>query len=154
MPEPSPFLRQHHGLEPPAIDMGTWRPYWRVRTRLDRLLLDGAITSHEWRAAVRLRALCEAAQTAILPIHRLDGEPRGGDSGPALVRRVDALARLEIVRAGLGSFAVGLLEVCLVDDCSWRYLGHRLGIDPKTARAWTITALHALAALNPRRLIA
>jgi hypothetical protein len=145
MPEPSRWLRQHHGLEPPMIDLGAWRPYWRIRTRLDRLLLDGAITPHEWQAAVRLRRIIEAARSAVLPVHRLDGEPRGGVSGPALARRVDAMARLEQVRAGLGAFAVALLEACLVDDCSWRYLGDRLGIDPKTARAWTITALHALA---------
>jgi hypothetical protein len=146
MPEPSPFFRQHHGLEPPAIDWGTWRPYWRVRTRLDRLLLDGAITPHEWQAAVRLRATIEAARVAMLPIHRLDGEQHGGSSGPALARRVDAMARLECVRAGLGSFALGLLEACLVDDASWRYLGARLGIDPKTARAWTIAVIRSLAA--------
>jgi hypothetical protein len=145
MTSPSPFFRQHHGLEPPAIDFGQWRPYWRVRTRLDRLLLDGAITPHEWRTAVRLRRIIEAARAAVLPIHRLDGEPRGGVSGPALTRRVDAIARLDQVRAGLGVIALGLLEACLADDCSWRYLGDRLGIDPKTARAWTIAALRALA---------
>jgi hypothetical protein len=141
---PSPFFRQHHGLEPPAIDFGQWRPYWRVRTRLDRLLLDGAIGPHEWRAAVRLRRLIEAARAAMLPIHRLDGEQHGGSSGPALARRSDAIARLSQVRAGLGSFAFWLLEACLADDASWRHLGDRLGVDPKTARAWTIAAIRAL----------
>ena len=151
MSEPSRWWRQHHGLEAPAIDFGAWRPYWRLRTRLDRLLLDGAITVHEWRQAVQLRRLVEAARAAVLPIHRLDGEPSGGDSGPALARRVDAMARLDQVRAGLGVFALGLLEACLVDDCSWRYLGDRLGVDPKTARAWTIIALRALATLQRRK---
>jgi hypothetical protein len=148
MTSPSPFFRQHHGLEPPTLDLGAWRPYWRVRTRLDRLLLDGAITPQEWSAAVRLRRIFEASYAAMLPIHRLDGKPHGGSSGPALARRADALARLEAVRAGLGSFALGLLEACLADDASWRYLGSRLGVDPKTARAWTIAAIHALATLN------
>lgn len=150
MSEPSRWLRQHHGLEAPAIDFGAWRPYWRIRTRLDRLLLDGAITLHEWRAAVRLRQIIEAARAAVLPIHRFDGEPRGGVSGPALARRVDAMARLEQVRVGLGTFAMWLLEACLVDDRSWRELGDRLGIDPKTARAWTITAVRGLAMLNTK----
>src|SRR5947208_16521057 len=106
MTSPSPFFRQHHGLEPPAIDWGTFRRYWRVRTRLDRLLLDGAISPQEWSAAARLRRIIEASYAGMLPIHRLDGEPRGGVSGPALARRVDALARLAGVRAGLGTVAL------------------------------------------------
>lgn len=151
MPEPSRWLRQHHGLEAPAIDFGAWRPYWRIRTRLDRLLHDGAITPHEWAAAVRLRRTLETAQAAMLPTLRLDGPHRrhGGSSGPAQPRRADAMARLEEVRAGLGSFALGLLEACLFGDCTWAWLGQRLGIDPKTARAWTITAIRALVTLNP-----
>lgn len=146
MPEPSPFLRQHHGLEPPAIDFGQWRPYWRVRTRLDRLLLDGAISPHEWSAAVRLRSLFEAAYAAMLPTRSWDHEPHGRSSGPAMARRISAFAQLEAVRASLGPFALWLLEACLADDASWRYLGDRLGVDPKTVRAWAISAIRALAA--------
>jgi hypothetical protein len=145
---PSPFFRQHHGVEPPAIDFGQWRPYWRVRTRLDRLLLDGAITPQEWSVAAALRATMEAARAAMLPTRSWDREPHGRSPGPALARRADALARLDGVRANLGSFALWLLEACLADDASWRYLGARLGVDPKTARAWTIAAIRALATLN------
>jgi hypothetical protein len=145
---PSPFLRQHHGLEAPAIDWGTWRPYWRVRTRLDRLLADGAITPRQWGAASRLRSAFEAAQAGIMPIHRLHGGPRRRAAGPPSTHRADALARLAELRIDLGSVALGLLEACLVEDRSWASLGRRLGIDPKTARAWTIAAIHALAALG------
>lgn len=144
MPEPSPYFRQHHGLEPPAVDDGTWRPYWRVRTRLDRLVRDGAITPHEWHSAVRLREICETAQAGIVPIHRLDRGVRGRVAPTQAPRRADALARLDEVRIDLGSVALDLLQACLVDDRSWAWLGQRLSVDPKTARAWTISAIKAL----------
>jgi hypothetical protein len=149
MPEPSPFFRQHHGLEAPAIDFGAWRPYWRIRTRLDRLLLDGAITAREWGIASRLRSAFEAAQAGIMPIHQLDGDPRRARAAsPPSGHRADALARLNQLRATLGSLTLGLLQACLVEDCSWAWLGKCLAVDPKTARAWTIAAIHALAALG------
>ena len=72
----------------------------------------------------------------------------GGGGGQVMAARVDALARLAIVRAELGSFAIELLEVVFVDDRTWSSLGHGLGIDPRTARAWTIAALRALATVN------
>jgi hypothetical protein len=59
-----------------------------------------------------------------------------------MARRISASAQLGQVRADLGPFAFWLLEACLVDDASWRYLGDRFGVDPKTVRAWTIAALH------------
>ena len=59
--------------------------------------------------------------------------------------RLDALAELRAVRRRLGAFAYGLLEACVVDDCSWAALGRRLHIDPTTARSWSIMALRELA---------
>ena len=44
----------------------------------------------------------------------------------------------------LGDVIIDLVELCTIEDLSWAALGRRLKVDPKTARAWTITALKAL----------
>lgn len=148
MSEPSKFYQQHHAIDPPAIDAQSFRPYWRLRTRLDQLLLDGAISYPEWRAARLFRALCETALAGAFrtqSLNRGDGDPLG--IALAATRRIDASRRLLAIRGHLGAPAAELLEKHLVDDLSWATLGQRLGVHPKTARTWAIAAVKALAAV-------
>jgi hypothetical protein len=143
--EPSIFYTQHLGVEAPRLDGGAFRPYWTVRTRIDRLRADGAITEREWRAAVAFRSSLMIALRASWPPRRLDGGTGCGLPGRVLEVRLDALARLRRVRSTLGTFAAGLIEITLIDNESWADLGRRLGVDPKTARHWTVESLRALA---------
>jgi hypothetical protein len=141
--EPSAFYRQHVLVEQPRIDTLTFRPYWSVRdrTQLDKLMADGSISLREWLAAIRFRDA----------VRYLAGERRGYEGGgaaqprTATIFRFDALALVRRVRAGLGPVAAALVWWCAVADESWAAIGARFRIDPKTARAWTIAALHALA---------
>jgi hypothetical protein len=146
--EPSPQLHQHHAIDPPAIDYATFRPFWRIRTRLDTLLLDGAISFAVWRAGVAFRT---AAEIVIRETWRSRmAETRMAEAnapGGMLARRVDAANQLRAIRAALGGFAFDVLEMHLVEDMSWSELGRRCGVHSKTARAWVVTALQGLAAL-------
>jgi hypothetical protein len=151
MTEPSPQLHQHHAIEPPAIDYATFRVFWRIRTRLDTLLLDGAISFAVWRAGVAFRTAAEIVirETWRSRMH----ETRVADvRTPAIaatmsVHRVDAANQLRAIRQALGDFAIDLLEMHLVEDVAWSELGRRCGVHSKTARNWTIAALQGLAAL-------
>jgi hypothetical protein len=144
--EPTKFFRQHHAVDSPAIDENAFRPYWRVRSRLDQLLLDGAISFPVWRAGAAFRVLAEMVIAELYPAKWLDQTAKNQlGFGLSLAGRIDALDRLQRVRAALGGFAFELLERHLVDDQSWARLAQRYGAHPKTVRNWTITALQALA---------
>jgi hypothetical protein len=146
---PSAYYRQHHGVEAPRIDNVAFQPYWRIRTRtrLDRLLADGSISLAAWRAGLRFRAAVDHLSGARRShADRVEG---GGRSG---VGRLDAIEHLGRVKVALGPIATALVWSCVVDDASWSAVGAWLGIDPKTARRWTIVALQALALDEQRRL--
>lgn len=149
MPGPTDQYRQHHAVDVPKVDADSFRPFWRVRTRLDQLLLDRAITVPEWRAAIMLRTLAEIVLSASWRSTPLDrNEPSGIATGIAVARRLDAIDRLQQIQAALGGWAFGLLESHVVNDQTWVDIGARLNVHPKTARNWTILALKALAALE------
>jgi hypothetical protein len=147
---PSEHYRQHHDVEPPRIDANNFRPAWRVRTRLDRLLLDRAITPAEWYAAVALRSMIElvaargqrAARTEFMPAGAIVPYQTEVDS--------TALAHSRRIRLSLGDVCYRLLLACIVDDLSWIALGQRLGVDPRTARAWVIISIKLLVAIEKR----
>ena len=147
MTEPSPFFRQHHAVEAPAIDDATFRPYWRLRPRLDQLLLDRAISITEWRAATLFRGDAERVAARRWRTSSTDRASGGGDLAIAigLTRYLDAAARLNEINRAIGAWAFDLLEAHIVDDLSWRLLGERYGVHSKTARSWTILSLRALA---------
>jgi hypothetical protein len=145
--QPSKFYRNHVALDAPAIDDESFRPYWRVRTRLDQLLLDRAISVVVWRAAASFRSLGEIVLAEAWQTRWLDQRASGFDYGMALARRADALDRLRDIRRDLGDFAFDLLEAHLVDNETWTALGRRYRVHPKTVRSWTIVALKALAAV-------
>jgi hypothetical protein len=56
---PTPEYRTHHRVVAPSIDGRTYRPYWSQRTRLVRLLEEGAIDREAFAAGVTLRGWCE-----------------------------------------------------------------------------------------------
>ena len=143
MTEPSPFFRQHHAIEAPAIDGAEFRPYWRVWTRLDQLLADRAINATTWRAGVDFRRIAELVLSDQWKTPNFEHVGGGGGEN-SVPRRLDALKRKAHIRAALGSFAVDLLELHLVGDLPWMQLGEHYGVDRRTARSWTIIALEAL----------
>jgi hypothetical protein len=55
------WRRQHGPVEPPKIDGTAFKPFWKARSRVDRLLADGAINAAEWAAAIDYRATVETA---------------------------------------------------------------------------------------------
>ena len=144
MTEPSPFFRQHHALESPSIDDTSFRPYWRVWTRLDQLLADQAIGPVVWRAGVGFRRLQEIVVTDQWKTPNLEYVGSGGGD-MTVPRRLDALKAVALVRREIGSFAVDLLELHLVADLPWERLGQQYGVHRKTARNWTIICLEMLA---------
>jgi hypothetical protein len=58
---PLAYLKQHTSLEASAIDMQAFRPFWKVRSRIDKLLVAGDITGFEWRCATEFRNLYDQA---------------------------------------------------------------------------------------------
>jgi hypothetical protein len=145
---PDAHFRQHHDVEPPRVDERTFRPAWRVRSRLDQLLLTRAISPLEWRAGARYRLTFDTAFAGVLPGSRLvrTGSARVADA--SMTARLDALAWLRSHRMRLGTATRDLVEACVVEDLSWAELGRRLGVDPKTARNRTVSALGKLARIG------
>ena len=45
----------------------------------------------------------------------------------------------------LDAVMYALLDASVVQNLSWAAIGRGFGVDPKTARAWSITAIRALA---------
>lgn len=142
--KPGAHYRQHHEVEEPQIDGHTFRPAWRVATRLDRLLTDGAITPNEWFAAIQFRALAEAACASMWRTPRGPDAPRTLPD-PGRTDELDKIARWSMIAQALGDVAYGLLEACVVNDMSWLAIAAQLNVDARTARGWAILAIKALA---------
>jgi len=143
--EPSAFYRQHFALEAPEVDALSFRPFWRIRTRLDDLLHAGAITHREWFAGVMFRVFSETRYGAAYgstSFDRVGGSPIRDN---ASARRIDAGDRLNRVRAELGPDRIRLLEAHIVADANWRDIAEIWHVHPNTVRKWTIAALKALA---------
>ena len=144
--KPTDHFFQHHDLEPPRVDAVAFRPAWRVRSQLDGLLIGAAISPREWFAASTYRRDWDVAHGCGLgaALEPASG-PSSGGGDYSVIRRVDALAALRMVRRRIGPVACYLLEACVVDDMEWRTLAGELRVDPKTARMWTIIAIQFLA---------
>jgi hypothetical protein len=148
---PNRFFRQHHEVEDPQVDEKAFRPAWRIRAQLDRLLYEGKITGFEWRVAGWLRSCHERAHGSELrsPLAQVGmpgRAPRGGwrhDDPNA--RRAAAGEHLRHMEQALGPVVYGLVLAVVVEDLSWRELGKRCGCHAKTARAWAIEAVKVLA---------
>jgi hypothetical protein len=140
--KPTEHFLQHHDVEPPLIDASSFRPAWRVRTRLERLLLYRLITPAEWFAAVTLRLAVEriasaglhAIPTVFMPGH--NKTPQDCSQADAYCRRAAEI---------LGETIYPMLLACVVEDLSWIALGERMHVDARTARAWVVVAIKLLA---------
>jgi len=146
--EPTKYFQQHHAVEAPAIGEHSFRPFWRVRTRLDQLLIDGAISFPVWRAAALFRTLSEIVIADDWPATSMtfsEGGALGFDVSS--IRRIDALNRLHAIRNCVGRTVFAMIERHVVEDQSWTQLAGYYGVHPKTVRSWTIAALQALAAI-------
>ena len=142
--KPTAEFAQHHEVEAPRVDGGAFRQGWQVRTRLDRLVLEGAIDPDVWLAAVAYRSVYLQAFGSLWPSRSLELPGVIGFRDRAGGLRLDALRTMRLVRRRLGPLNSELVEECVIEDASWAALGRRLHVDPKTARMRTITALEAL----------
>jgi hypothetical protein len=150
MMQPDAHLRQHFTVEDPRVDGQYFRPAWFVRSRLDQLRHAGAISPREWIAAVRYRWTWEAAQLRPRSSQSLVqvSSCRGADT--YTISQLDALTALRAVFLRIGRNRqerlqrIWLIQACVVDDMSWRALGHQLGVHHHTARERTIGAIKAL----------
>lgn len=142
---PTPEYERHHDTDVPRVDGRAFRPGWRVRSRLDRLLVDGWIAPGAWQAACDFRASWGAAFAAgASPLAMLGRS--GADRERAMLARVTAATRIRALAAALGPGHIAILVCVVVDDLSWRDLGRRLRCHHETARDAAIDALGALAA--------
>jgi hypothetical protein len=143
MTVPTAQRARRNDIAPPRMDRSHRRPGWQVRTRLEALRADDAITSSQYDAGEQFRRLREQAFPAMRSPLAAVGS-RGSYAAGAPESALAALGRLRAWHAGLGDLAFLLLEACCVDDQPWAEIARRLRIHRDTARRWTITALVAL----------
>jgi hypothetical protein len=147
---PSVYYRQHHEVAEPRIDNVAFQPGWKVRTRLDRLLLEKLISFREWQVAVWYRQTYERAFASELASSagRLDVPGRApyyrGRQNPR-EQQLEAIAYLRHVRTALGPTITGLLESCAVSDLSWTAIGRKQHVCARTARRWVVESIKLLA---------
>jgi hypothetical protein len=146
MTEPSPFYRQHVAIEAPVIDNVTFRPFWRIRTHIDQLLTDKAITLTQWRAYQQFRTLVEIVNAGEWRTQTLERLSSTNDPSIPLTRRADAARQLTQLRDRLGVRHYQVLLVHVIATAPWHVLARPFRVHPKTMRRWTIIALQRLAA--------
>jgi hypothetical protein len=147
MAEPSASYRQHHDVEAPQVDAAAFRQGWRVRSRLDVLLDEGAIEPRDYEAAAAFRRDWEIAFSERTPALMTFRSPSIGRVGSGPVDRLAALARLRRIAEALGPFDCKILEQCCVLDLAWAAIGRAHQVADTTARRWTIAALRRLGEL-------
>jgi hypothetical protein len=143
---PLQYLKQHHELEEPAIDMAAFRPFWRVQRPIDRLYADGLISYREWEVACAYRNMHAAAFGSLLRASQPDGTGSGsrrGDGYGPTERQLAAVERLR--RLPLNGEARFLVELVAVEDLRWCQIGKRIGRHPCTAKRQAIDAVRRLA---------
>jgi hypothetical protein len=133
---PTSFFRQHHPVEQPEINNRAFRPYFRVRTRLEKLAREGAISGFEYRVSLWLRSCYERGYSSDLQ----SAMPRLGMAVHSSWRsREDPASR----RAQAREYLVHVEKA--LDDLSWARPGQRLNCHAKTAKVWAVQAIKALA---------
>jgi hypothetical protein len=142
---PTPEFRRHHDVEDPRVDERSFRQGWIVRTRLDQLLVDDRITRAEWQAASEYRATWAIARELVGVEPGMLRVAGSSSADGAMIARVDAVTKLRIVEAAIGSLAARLLLACLVHDLRWAAVARFLRKNPETVRDWTVLAIRALA---------
>jgi hypothetical protein len=147
---PNRFFKQHHEVEAPQVDERAFRPAWRIRTQIDKLALEGKITGFEWRVAGWLRSCYERGYGSDLrsTLPQLGMAGRGSHhwrrENPE-GRKAQAREYLHHVEQVMGPIVYPIVIAVVVEDVPWRELGTRYGVHAKTAKAWAIEAVKALA---------
>jgi hypothetical protein len=151
---PTPQFRQHHHVEAPRVDSTVRRPGWRVTTRLDGLLEAGRIEREQWEAAREWRRWAELI--GLSHVQRWDVRPDAPchPSDLPMLRRVQAAAKLRTCNTALGELRTRLLDCCVARDLSWREIAALLRVSDKTAQAYVVEALSALADWHAGRTVA
>jgi hypothetical protein len=148
---PTPERLARGPVAPPRIDETHFRPFWRACDRIEKLCAAGLITLHEARSAAAFRALYERAHAGPGALRAADlSALRAGKHCrrpvPAMTEaQATALARLRRIREALGAL-YELLEMAVIEELPWSAIGERLDVDQRTARAWCVAGLAALAA--------
>lgn len=146
---PTSWRRQHGHVEAPNIDRSEFRPFWRARTHLDKLVERSLIEPAHWQHAQAFRIIYENAHCGELGAKDLsegiyiDRNCRRRGTGEPDQKRLVALMRLKRVQRELGDVGYRILTWLAVEDFSWAEIGRRLKVDPKTARSWGLLALRA-----------
>lgn len=146
---PTPERRnQAARIDEPDVNGHSYRPGWRVETRLDLLLVAGKISPAAHEAACSLRHDAErVGRIDAARIARL-GEAAAIRGAPDLHRTritaVEATSRLRRARQRLGEAAYALVWHCVVLDQSWSEIGRRAGCHASTARNWCAEAIERL----------
>jgi hypothetical protein len=139
--------RQAEAIDPPRVDARVFRQGWRIRTRLDALHIAGLISAGEWQTGHDFRAACDrvrgVGERAAPDIRAGSGGRPDGAHG-AMLSMVATQSRLNAVEAQLGPLFSRLCVWCCVHDVSWAHLGRVVHVDAKTARSYTVMALHRL----------
>jgi hypothetical protein len=143
MAQPSDYYRVHHDVSAPRIDLHTFRQGWRVLTRLDGLLIDGAIDEATYAAAIDFRRDWETGLeqrgSRLMSLHS-----GGSSQTDRMTARLGALRRLRAIAESLGALDCKLIEQCVVLDQRWTETARQHGVTDKTVRRWTIAALGRL----------
>jgi hypothetical protein len=131
-------------LEAPRVDDRHFRPAWRVRTHLQALFEGERISPAAFSAGLVWRGWCEQAGRVRISSLILEANRGMTANGPTPPQSI-AAAQLASSAAALGPARTRLLAWHLVDDLSWRALGVKLHLDPRTAAVRCCEALEALA---------
>jgi DNA-directed RNA polymerase specialized sigma24 family protein len=116
---------------PPCIDRTAIRRAWRVRTRLEGLLVSRLIDPDEYDAACAFRAAYEHAAGG--PTRSaLASDGPSGRSGDGLLGALDDVRRVAQVMARLTHWQRHLVVGCVVLDLSWAELARHLDVAPTT----------------------
>jgi hypothetical protein len=145
--KPTPEFLARHDVDDPRIDGSSFRPGFRVRSRLDQLLLDRRIARGEWEAAIEFRnAWGHALRIGSLGAIRYGRTYGSGDPHKRALDVLDSIERLRTVELLIGDLASTLCFLCVVQDQAWATTARLSKRDPETIRDWTALAIRALAA--------
>ena len=140
---PTPELVAHHDIADRAVPDRIGARAWKVATRVEALFAAERIDNAEYTACERYYQDWAFGLEASSPERgeRVDGSGAGG----VIDARLDALGRYAAASREIGRPRALLLLWSVCQDCSWREIGRRIGLDDKAAERGTVNAIQALA---------
>lgn len=143
---PTAEYEKHHAIEAPAVTGRSFRTAWRLRTRLDQLLVDGLIDRADWQAASEFRDCWEKCHGVGFGPVELEFRSRVVTGTDRIGNRLDAARQLREITQGIGRRATWLVTECAVYDRTWCQMAKQIGVSDKTARIWASEAISRLQA--------